>query len=379
MVDGIKVLTINVGSSSVKFAVFEGAGDESLRRVTSGGVERAGHTAVEELLDELAGSRGAFGGGGPTAVGHRVVYGGTSMLEHQVITDSLLDELRRFQPLDPDHLPGEIAAIEACRRTFPRCPHVACFDSVFHRDLPTRARLLPIPRRFLDAGVRRLGFHGLSYAYLLEELERRAGREAAKGRVVLAHLGSGASLAAVRGGRPIDTSMGFTPASGVMMGTRPGDMDPGLLVHIARSGELDSNALDDLVNHQCGLRGVSGTSSDMRELLERRQRGDTRAAEAVELFCYRARTGIGAMAAALGGLDTLVFAGGIGERSATIRAEICEDLEYLGIRLDSERNERTEAVISTQEAPAAVRVIPTDEEQMMARIAAAFGAHRSGP
>jgi acetate kinase len=243
---------------------------------------------------------------------------------------------------------------------------VVCFDTTFHRDLPRVAQILPIPRAYTDAGVRRLGFHGLSYAYLLEELRRTAGEQAALGRVVLAHLGSGASLAALRGGRPIDTSMAFTPTSGLVMGTRPGDLDPGVVVHMMRAERAGPDEIDKLLNERCGLRGISDTTSDMRDLLQK-QATDPRAAEAVEVFCYQARKRIGAFAAAVEGLDTLVFSGGIGERSAEIRRRICAGLRFLDVELDDEKNEADKAVISTAASRVTVRVIPTDEEVMIAR------------
>jgi acetate kinase len=231
--------------------------------------------------------------------------------------------------------------------------------------MPPVARRLPLPRRYAAKGVERYGFHGLSYAYLLEELGR-LDPAAARGRVILAHLGSGASLAAVRGGRSRDTSMGFTPASGLVMGTRTGDLDPGVGYFLARTEGMTAAQFQHLVNHESGLLGVSGTSSDLRDLLARAA-ADPRAAEAVELFCYQARKWIGAFAAALGGLDTLVFSAGIGENAPGIRERICHELGFLGIRLDRRRNARNAAVISARSSRVRVRVIPTDEELMIAR------------
>ena len=248
---------------------------------------------------------------------------------------------------------------------------MACFDTAFHHDLPRVAQIIAIPRRYEAAGVRRYGFHGLSYAYLMEELARVAGPEAARGRVILAHLGSGASLAAVRDGRCIETTMGLTPTSGLVMGTRCGDIDPGLVRFLMRAEGLTIDQFHDLVNHESGLLGVSETSADLRDLLAR-QDDDVRAAEAVELFCYRAKTWLGALAAALGGLDTLVFAGGIGENSPEARRRICDGLEFLGIALDERRNAANAPIISTEDGRVAVRVIPTDEESLIARAAAGF-------
>ena len=298
------------------------------------------------------------------AVGHRVVHG----MHHSAperITGKLLAELRRITPYGPDHLPQEIALIEAFRKRHPQLPQVACFDTAFHRTLPRVAKLLPLPRRLAVKGVERYGFHGLSYAYLMAEL-RRLDPVAARGRVILAHLGSGASLAAVRRGRSVDTSMGFTPASGLVMSTRTGELDPGLGYFLARTERMTAARFQTMVNHESGLLGVSGTSSDVRDLLARESR-DPRAADAVALFCYQARKWIGAYAAVLGGVDTLVFAGGIGENSPVIRARICSGLEFLGLKIDRKLNARHALRISTRGSRVTVRVIRTDEELMIAR------------
>jgi acetate kinase len=301
-----------------------------------------------------------------TGVGHRVVHGGSRYTDPHWITPELITELQRLSPIDPAHLPGEIALIEAFRHRLPAVPQLACFDTAFHGSMPLVAKMLPLPRRYWTSGIRRYGFHGLSYAYLMEELARVAGAEAARGRVLLAHLGSGASMAAVRDGRCLDTTMAFTPTAGLVMATRSGDLDPGLLVYLLRNEGLTADGVDDLVNRKSGLVGVSETSPDMRDLLARRA-GDPRAAEAVALFCYQAKKWIGALAAALGGLDTLVFAAGIGEHAPEVRAEICDGLEYLGIRLDPARNAANAPVISIDARPTRVRVIPTDEEAYLAR------------
>jgi acetate kinase len=382
-----RILTINGGSSSIKFALFE-AGD-SLRRILDGGIERIGlpeatlrvkgmdqadnfsrsvtapdHTvAVGVLMDwiEERSGRDAL-----TAVGHRLVHGGPKYNKPQRITAEMIEELHQLSPFDPEHLPEEILLIEAFYRRFPGLPQVACFDTAFHHDLPRVAKLLPIPRRYEAQGVRRYGFHGLSYAFLMGELSRLTGTEAAQGRIILAHLGNGASLAAVRDGKSLDTSMSFTPASGVPMSTRSGDLDPGLFWYLARTEGLDAKQFNELVNFQSGLLGVSDTSSDMQDLLAH-EAGDVRAAEAVALFCYQVKKWIGAFAAALGGVETLVFAGGIGENAPTVRARICDGLEFLGIELEEKRNAANEGVISTAASRVAVRVIHTDEEQMIAR------------
>jgi acetate kinase len=278
----------------------------------------------------------------------------------------MLDDLRRISPFDPDHLPGEIALIEALERAFPGVPQAACFDTAFHREMPRVARVIPIPRRYEAVGVRRYGFHGLSYAYLMEELARVAGPEQARGRIILAHLGAGASLAAVHEGRCQDTTMAFTPAAGLVMGTRSGDIDPGLAWFLAVAQGMTLESFHHMVNHESGLLGVSETSPDLRDLLARRD-VDPRAAEAVDLFCYQARKWIGAFAAALGGLDALVFSAGIGENSPEVRRGICTGLEFLGICLDGGRNEAGAQRISTDSSPATVLVIRTDEEAMIAR------------
>jgi acetate kinase len=381
------VLTINGGSSSIKFALFE-AGD-SLRRILEGGIERIGlpeatfrvkcsnqadsfsrlvtapdHAAAVGALMDWIEDRG--GPDALIAVGHRVVHGGPKYSEPQQITSEMVEELHRLSPFDPEHLPEEILLTEAFHRRFPDLPQVACFDTAFHHDLPRVARLLPIPRRYEAQGVRRYGFHGLSYAFLMGELGRLAGSEAAEGRVILAHLGNGASLAAVRDGKSIDTSMGFTPTAGLVMSSRSGDLDPGLVSYLARSEQMSATQFQEMVNHASGLLGVSETSSDMRDLLECETK-DVRAAEAVALFCYQAKKWIGSFAAALGGLDTLVFTGGIGENAPLIRERICDGLGFLGIELDQKRNATNAPLISPAAGRVKVRVIRTDEELMIAR------------
>jgi len=379
------VLTINGGSSSIRFAVYE-AGDTPLRRL-DGKIDRIGlngtnlivndptkkaqaphrvaatdHlTAVGFLLDWLE-EQPVFAS--VRAVGHRVVHG-MKHSEPERVTPKLLAELHRITPYDPDHLPREIGLIEAFLRRHPKLPQVACFDTAFHRTMPRVAKLLPIPRRYAARGIERYGFHGLSYAYLMEELGRLDPR-GAKGRLILAHLGNGASLAAVRQGKSIDTSMGFTPTSGLVMSTRTGDLDPGLIYYLARTERMTAAQFQQMVNHQSGLLGVSGTSSDLRDLCAT-ETTDVRAAEAVELFCYQVRKWIGSFAAALGGLDTLVFAAGIGENAPLIRERICDGLGFLGIKLNPKRNAKNAPLISTDAGRVKVRVIRTDEELMIAR------------
>jgi len=382
-----RILTINGGSSSIKFAVFEAG--KSLRRTLAGTIDRIGSpeaTLLEKGVDPddtesrsikapdhtvaLAVLMGWLeehcGEDAFTAVGHRVVHGGPTYSEPRRITTEMVLELQRLSPFDPEHLPEEILLIEAFQRRFPDLPQVACFDTAFHHDLPRVARLLPIPRRYEALGVRRYGFHGLSYAFLMEELTRLAGEAAARGRVILAHLGNGASMAAVSDTKPLDTSMGFTPTAGLVMSTRSGDLDPGLFWYLARTEGIDAKGFNEMFNSRSGLLGVSETSSDMRDLLDREAR-DVRAAEAVALFCYQARKWIGAFAAALGGLDTLIFAGGIGENAPTVRARICENLGFLGLELDERQNLANAGVISAQAGRVTVRVIRTDEEWMIAK------------
>ncbi len=301
-----------------------------------------------------------------TAVGHRVVHGGPKYSSAQRITPAMIEELHRLSAFDPEHMPEEILLTGAFHHRFPDVPQVACFDTAFHQDLPRVARLLPIPRRYEAQGVRRYGFHGLSYAFLVGELARVAGMEAAQGRVILAHLGNGASLAAVRHGKSIDTSMSFTPTAGVPMSTRSGDLDPGLVWYLTRSEKMSAKEFNEMVNFQSGLLGMSETSSDMHDLLEL-EAHDVRAAEAVAVFCYQVKKWIGAFAASLGGLDTLVFAGGIGENAPVVRSRICDGLGFLGIELEEKRNAANEGVISAAAGRVTVRVIRTDEDLMIAR------------
>jgi acetate kinase len=355
------ILTINAGSSSIRFALFA-TGARQLRLMDEK-IERIGSEAASVTADRLVQKlKEQSSIAAPDAIGHRVVHG---MLHTQPerVTPGLLEELRRITPYDPEHLPREIALIEALQKRFPNVPQVACFDTAFHRHMPAVATLLPIPRRYAAKGVQRYGFHGLSYTFLLGELARLGDPAAVRGRVILAHLGSGASLAAVRDGRGIDTSMGFTPAAGLVMGTRSGDLDPGLMSYLALTESMTAAQFQTLVNHESGLIGISESSADVRDLLER-EGADARAREAIDLFCYQARKWIGAFAAALGGVDTLVFAGGIGENSAPVRRRICDGLQFLGIEIDESLNQQHAARIST--GAVAVRVIRTDEESVIA-------------
>ncbi len=381
------ILILNGGSSSIKFALF--ALNPMLRVKMKGQIERIGTpdavfstqqdereahatrrvaaadyaSAVKRLIDwiddkDIDDTL--------IAVGHRIVHGGANFHQPQRLTPTLTAELQHLAPLDRQHMPGEISLADAFQQRFPTVPQIACFDTAFHHHLPRVAQMLAIPRRYEAQGVRRYGFHGLSYEFLMGELIQIDGAAAACGRIILAHLGNGASLAAVAGGKPVDTSMGFTPTAGVPMGTRSGDLDPGLVSYLARSENMNAQQFDDMVNFKSGLLGVSETSADMRDLLKV-ETEDARAADAVALFCYQIKKYIGAYAAALGGLDTLVFAGGIGEKSPVVRARICTGLEFLGIEFDAARNERNADVISADGGRVKVRVIRTNEELVIAR------------
>jgi acetate kinase len=382
-----RILTINGGSSSIKFAIF--ATDNPLRRIFAGEVARIGqpnstlivsganaaddvsrtvdaanhHKAIDLVIawiDRIGGRESL------AAIGHRLVHGGPDFHEPELLTPLMLQTLHGLTSFDPEHMPEELLLAETFHQRFPDLPQVACFDTAFHHDLPRVAKLLPIPRRYEAIGLRRYGFHGLSYAFLMEELARIADPAATKGRVVLAHLGNGASVAAVLDGKSIDTSMGFTPTAGVPMSTRSGDLDPGVAWYLERREQMGAEQFNKMVNFESGLLGISETSSDLRELLAAESH-DVRAAEALAIFCYAVKKQIGAYAAALGGIDTLVFAGGIGEKAATIRARICAGLEFLGIALDAPRNGQHASLISKETACVAVRVIQTDEELIIAK------------
>jgi acetate kinase len=384
-----RLLTINTGSSSLKAALYRLWEDTTetpeIRAEASriggrgGGLRLAdarGET-LEECPDDLPDHIAALDAllsrlrdrgldrDDLAAVGHRIVHGGDRHREPQRVASELVADLRALVPIDPNHLPQAIAAIEAVDRAYPAVPQVACFDTAFHSRMPRVARIYALPTRLAQEGIIRYGFHGLSYEYVMEELcSLEPG--AAIGRVVVAHLGNGASMAAVRGGIGVDTTMGFTPTGGLVMGTRSGDLDPSVPLFLLEERGMSPTEVSDLLNKQAGLLGVSGTSADMRDLLDR-EAYDGRAAEAVALFCYQAKKFLGALAAALGGLDALVFTGGIGEHSATVRERICEGLWFLGIRLDPERNAAHAPVISTDDAAVTVRVVPTDEDLMVAR------------
>ncbi len=384
--DAAYVLAINAGSSSIRFALYDVT--EPLLRRLRGKIERIGLPDTTLTVDDSTGARaqgsaidaddhsGAASAligwleeakllAAVKAVGHRIVHGGSQYSAPARVDDKLVQALRGISAYSPEHLPGEIDLIQRFSLRLPDVPQVACFDTAFHRDMPRVAQLLPIPRRFDTKGIRRFGFHGLSYAFLIEALERVGGTNASRGRVILAHLGNGSSLAAVRDGKSVDTTMAFTPAAGVPMSTRSGDLDPGLAWYLAQSENMSAEAFHRMVNHESGLLGVSETSPDIRDLLAR-EAFDVRAAEAVALYCYQITKSIGAFAAALGGLDTLVFSGGIGENAPLIRHRICERLGFLGVILNENSNTANQDVISVNTGTVTVRMIRTDEEAMIA-------------
>jgi len=388
-----RILTMNRGSATLKAALYEtvpqekialsiqldhaGSSGGNLRIADSEGkslldveVERRQPDAALNVVFEWLGKQGYLKE--LAAAGHRIVHGGARFTEPQRVTPEFLAELERLVPLDPDHLPEAISGIRFISQRLPHLPQIACFDTAFHSTLPTVARMYALERRFYEEGVRRYGFHGLSYEYVLEQLRLLEG-SLAEGRVIIAHLGNGASMAALHKGRSIDTSMGFTPLEGLVMGTRSGDIDPGALLYLLEQQHISPEELGERLNKRSGLLGVSSSSEDMRDLLEKSPH-DPHAAEAVDLFCYRAKKFIGAYAAALGGLDLLVFTGGIGEHAASVRERICAGLDFLGVQLDPPRNHSHAPLISRADARVKVRVIETNEDLMIVRhVQAALG------
>lgn len=380
------ILTINSGSSSIKFALFtnknmpESLMTGELRQVLSDspvfthtdlvtGIEKtssikvSGQIAVIAYFISWLKKQVFFDD--IKAIGHRVVHG----LEHDrpaVVTPGLLAELHSIASLDPEHMPAGIKLIEAFLKLNEGIKQIVCFDTSFHFNMPEIAKLLPIPRKYQLKGLRRYGFHGLSYAYLLGQLEVIAGKEVARGRVIIAHLGSGASMVAINKGLPLETSMGFTPASGLVMSSRTGDLDPGVASYLMANDHLDSGSFSQLVNHESGLLGVSEISGDM-QVLQTKKNTDKRAAQAVDLFCYQSKKYLGSLSAILGGFDTLIFSGGIGENDAGVRALICSGLNFLGIELDPKENDKNSLVISSRQAFVTVYVIKTNEEIMIAQ------------
>ncbi len=376
------ILCVNSGSSSIKYALYRmGLEEETL--LAQGAAERIGleegHTwirsgrnpaAIERrigIVDHRAAVAAVFEQlkdlrlGTPTAVGHRLVHGGPSYLQPALVDRALIAEIRRIAGYAPLHLPAQLDGIEAVAARYPGLPQVACFDTAFHGFMPELAKRFPLPQRYWEEGLQRYGFHGLSYEYVMDSL-----RPPSDHRIVIAHLGNGASLAAVHNGRPVDTTMGFTPTGGFMMGTRSGDLDPGILLYLMNEKGYSGHQLEELVNRQSGLIGVSGSTPDMQTLLSRRQT-DSSASLAVDMFCYHVRKHIGSMAAVLDGLDTLVFTGGIGENAAPVRSAICAGLRHLGIILDAGKNATHADPISATESPCTVRLIRTNEDAVIAR------------
>jgi acetate kinase len=380
------ILTINSGSSSLKSSLYRMDEEEQLLVVGQlEGITRergrfrmkdaAGTVLVDQELnlpDHATALRTLLGwlkeyptGGTFAAVGHRVVHGGSRFRVPHLITPELLAEVRNLIPFAPLHLPSEVAAIESLTQLLPGLPQIACFDTSFHRTLQDVARILPLPHRYAEQGIHRYGFHGLSYEYILEEMTR-LDPVAAQGCLVICHLGSGASMAAVRGGQCVDTTMGFTATGGLVMASRTGDLDPGVLLYLLAVQKVTVPDLIRLLNLESGLLGLSGISADVRDLLATEASRPT-AKLALDIFCYQARKFIGALAAGLCGLETLVFTAGIGENSAVIRQRICDGLNFLGITLDAERNQTAAPVVSSASSRVTVRVIPTNEELMIAR------------
>jgi len=300
------------------------------------------------------------------AVGHRVVHGGKRFTHPHIITPEAISKLKELVSLAPEHLSHEIRAIEAISKAYPNLKQVACFDTAFHRHMPKKARMYALPRNLWDEGIIHYGFHGLSYEYIMYELGNQAGFDATNGRVVIAHLGNGASMTAVKQGKGVDTTMGFTPTGGLVMSTRSGDLDPGIILYLLEEKDLSASMLNEMLNKKAGLLGISGISSDIKDLLND-EGENSHAAEAIELFCYQAKKFLGAMTAVLGGLDTLIFTGGIGENAPEIRRRICEQMEFLGIHLDPSQNDANASIISCDGAPAIIRVMKTNEELMIAR------------
>jgi len=381
MRDDAYLLTVNAGSSSVKFALFgannltnevlqasiENIGQDTSRMIINGvvsPVDAPTHSVATSLLADAVSKEVSTKH--IAAVGHRIVHGGSKYYKPQLVTPQLLKDLRELTAFDPEHLPAQLSLIETLSRQLVGVPQVVCFDTAFHHDLPAPARLLPIPRHFADEGIRKYGFHGLSYEFIVTELRRVEGDIAAGGKVIIAHLGSGASLVALKDGKSVDTTMGMTPASGIPMSTRSGDLDPGLVLYLQRNHGYTPDKFNHMVNFESGLLGVSETSADMKRLLEI-ENSDARAKEAIELFCYQVKKSIGALAASIGGISTLVFTGGMGENAPRIRAKICEGLEFLGVILDPEQNEEGARLISAPASQAGVHVIHTNEAVTIAR------------
>lgn len=373
------ILTCNAGSSSIKLALCR---EDSLEEIL--------HIAVENITQAqtvLVAPDGIHPIEAPShsnaidvlyawlqrtvsdlrivAVGHRIVHGGGVFCEPTIIDQEVTTKLEQISTLDPEHMPAALQVLTQLQRALPSSLHVACFDTAFFHDVPTNAKLIAIPREYYEKGVRRYGFHGLSYQYLLHNFAEHEGLIAAEGKVIIAHLGSGCSLAAFSGGKPIDMTMGFTPTSGIIMSTRSGDLDPGVATYLAEHAHMNTATFSAMANHQSGLLGISGLSADMHTLLDA-QTSNQAAAEAVDLFCYTASKAVGALATTTSGLHSLIFSGGIGERSPEIRRRICERLEFLGVSVDDARNQRNERLISRDDTDVGVHIIHTNEASSIA-------------
>lgn len=382
-----KILTVNAGSSSLKFALY--AAGEDLQKIVEGAVLNIGQqkgtlrvtdwqtknvVSNEVVVDDHDHAAGHLlnwldNNIGPnviTAVGHRLVHGGPIYSDARVINDQVLENLQQIVAFDPLHMPTALQLVRVFQRLLPKKPQVACFDTAFHYDLPVESRVLPIPRQYEARGIRRYGFHGLSYTYILQTLASETADGTVPHRIIFAHLGSGASMAAVKEGKSIDTTMAFTPGSGLPMSSRSGDLDPGLMSYFVRTTNINMDEFDKLTNTQSGLLGISGLTSDMKQLIELSEKNHN-AADAVAIFCYNIKKTIGAYTAAMGGVDSIVFTGGIGESAPIIRAKACENLETLGVIIDQSANEQNAAIISRNDSKVLVRIIPTDESLIIAQ------------
>jgi acetate kinase len=380
------ILTINAGSSSIKLALFKaaekpqqfyeisisniGLNDAEIKIVSANIADNSTEsiealnsmTAVAKLIDKI---KTKITDPEIMVIAHRIVHGGPDYYKPSLITPELVTTLKKITFFDPVHLPLEIEIIEMFQKMFPNTPQVACFDTALHHDLPDVAKQFAIPRKYQARGLRRYGFHGLSCTYIIERLADLEGSESMNSKVIIAHLGSGVSLTAVNNGKSIDTTMGMTPASGVVMSSRSGDLDPGLGLYLFKHEGIDPIKFNDLINFKSGLLGISGTSSDMKKLLQI-ESTDENAKQAIDLFCYSIKKAIGSLSAALGGLNTLVFTGGMGENASEIRSKICDGLEYLGIIIDNQKNSTNNGIISRGPSLVTVRVIHTDESSIIA-------------
>lgn len=380
------ILSVNCGTSSLKFALFRS--NPALEMEWSGHVDMIGSTKNHFIIQDQKGviltdDKIEYPGIEAAvkwlvkwlkmnskkyklkAIGHRIIQGGLLHQEHKLVSKNLLRSLKLMVSLAPNHMPDELKTLDILTKAFPKVPHIACFDTVFHKNMPFYSRHYSLPRNLRKDGLIRYGFHGLSYEYIFRKLKQISPKEA-RGKVIIAHLGNGASMAAVRNGKSIDTTMGLTPTGGLIMGTRCGDLDPGIVLYLLKKKKLSINGLDQLVNHLSGLKGISGISSDMTDLLKK-EKTNLHAEEAVTMFCYQARKFIGALSASLEGMNCLVFTGGIGENASSIRARICNGLKFLGIEIDKDKNICHKEIISTKKSTISVRVIKTNEARMIAQ------------